>query len=46
MKLKNKKTALIIEGGGQRGVVSFGITDTYINNIENAIMGSRKINFA
>ena len=27
----NKKTALIIEGGGQRGVFSFGITDTFIN---------------
>ena len=26
----NKKTALIIEGGGQRGVFSFGITDTFI----------------
>ena len=26
-----KKTALIIEGGGQRGVFSFGITDTFIN---------------
>ena len=29
--MKNKKTALIIEGGGQRGVFSFGITDTFIN---------------
>ena len=28
--MKNKKTALIIEGGGQRGVFSFGITDTFI----------------
>ena len=27
----DKKTALIIEGGGQRGVFSFGITDTFIN---------------
>ena len=27
----NKKTALIVEGGGQRGVFSFGITDTFIN---------------
>ena len=26
----NKRTALIIEGGGQRGVFSFGITDTFI----------------
>ena len=26
-----KKTALIIESGGQRGVFSFGITDTFIN---------------
>ena len=29
--MDNKKTALIIEGGGQRGVFSFGITDTFIN---------------
>ena len=29
--MKSKKTALIIEGGGQRGVFSFGITDTFIN---------------
>ena len=29
--MENKKTALIIEGGGQRGVFSFGITDTFIN---------------
>ena len=29
--MKNKKTALIIESGGQRGVFSFGITDTFIN---------------
>ena len=28
--MKDKKTALIIEGGGQRGVFSFGITDTFI----------------
>ena len=28
--MANKKTALIIEGGGQRGVFSFGITDTFI----------------
>ena len=28
--MENKKTALIIEGGGQRGVFSFGITDTFI----------------
>ena len=28
--MENKKTALIIEGGGQRGVLSFGITDTFI----------------
>ena len=27
----NKKTSLIVEGGGQRGVFSFGITDTFIN---------------
>ncbi len=27
----DKKTALIIEGGGQRGVFSLGITDTFIN---------------
>jgi predicted patatin/cPLA2 family phospholipase len=27
----NKKTALIVEGGGQKGVFSFGITDTFIN---------------
>ena len=25
-----KKTALVVEGGGQRGVFSFGITDTFI----------------
>ena len=29
--MDDKKTALIIEGGGQRGVFSFGITDTFIN---------------
>ena len=29
--MDNNKTALIIEGGGQRGVFSFGITDTFIN---------------
>ena len=29
--MENKKSALIIEGGGQRGVFSFGITDTFIN---------------
>ena len=29
--MENKKTALIIEGGGQRGVFSFVITDTFIN---------------
>ena len=29
--MENIKTALIIEGGGQRGVFSFGITDTFIN---------------
>ena len=29
--MENKKTALIIEGGGQRCVFSFGITDTFIN---------------
>ena len=28
--MENKKTALVIEGGGQRGVFSFGITDTFI----------------
>ena len=28
--MKDKKIALIIEGGGQRGVFSFGITDTFI----------------
>ena len=26
------KTALIIEGGGSRGVFSFGIIDTFIKN--------------
>ena len=29
--MENKKTALVIEGGGQRGVFSFGITDTFIS---------------
>ena len=29
--MENKKTALIVEGGGQRGVFSFGVTDTFIN---------------
>ena len=29
--MENEKTALIVEGGGQRGVFSFGITDTFIN---------------
>ena len=29
--MENKKTALIVEGGGQRGVFSFGITDTFNN---------------
>ena len=28
--MEKKKNALIIEGGGQRGVFSFGITDTFI----------------
>ena len=28
--MENKKTALIVEGGGQRGVFSFGVTDTFI----------------
>ena len=28
--MEKKKRALIIEGGGQRGVFSFGITDTFI----------------
>ena len=28
--MEKKKKALIIEGGGQRGVFSFGITDTFI----------------
>jgi predicted patatin/cPLA2 family phospholipase len=28
--MENKKIALIVEGGGQRGVFSFGITDTFI----------------
>ena len=28
--MKGKKTALVVEGGGQRGVFSFGITDTFI----------------
>ena len=28
--MENNKTALIVEGGGQRGVFSFGITDTFI----------------
>ena len=28
--MKEEKKALIIEGGGQRGVFSFGITDTFI----------------
>ena len=31
--MENKKTALIVEGGGQRGVFSFGITDTFIKEI-------------
>ena len=30
--MEKKKKALIIEGGGQRGVFSFGITDTFIKN--------------
>ena len=30
--MENNKTALIVEGGGQRGVFSFGITDTFIKN--------------
>ena len=29
--MKRNKKALIVEGGGQRGVFSFGITDTFIN---------------
>ncbi len=29
--MKSNKKALIVEGGGQRGVFSFGITDTFIN---------------
>ena len=33
--MENKKTDLIIEGGGQRGVFSFGITDTFINRNYN-----------
>ena len=28
--MEHNKTALIVEGGGQRGVFSFGITDTFI----------------
>ena len=28
--MKQNKSALVIEGGGQRGVFSFGITDTFI----------------
>ena len=28
--MEKKKKALIIEGGGQRGVFSFGITDTFV----------------
>ena len=28
--MEKKKNALVIEGGGQRGVFSFGITDTFI----------------
>ena len=28
--MKNYKKALVVEGGGQRGVFSFGITDTFI----------------
>ena len=28
--MENNKTALIVEGGGQRGVFSFGISDTFI----------------
>ena len=28
--MKSNKKALIVEGGGQRGVFSFGITDTFI----------------
>lgn len=30
MDRKKKKTALIVEGGGQRGVFSFGVIDTFI----------------
>ena len=33
--MEDKKTALIIEGGGQRGVFSFGITDTFINRLNS-----------
>ena len=29
--MEDKKTALVIEGGGQRGVFSFGVTDTFIS---------------
>ena len=30
--MKKKKTALVVEGGGNRGVFSFGITDSFIKN--------------
>ncbi len=30
--MNKKKTALIVEGGGNRGVFSFGITDSFIRN--------------
>ena len=30
--MNKKKTALVVEGGGNRGVFSFGITDSFIRN--------------
>ena len=30
--MNKKKTALVVEGGGNRGVFSFGITDSFIKN--------------
>ena len=30
--MNKEKTALVIEGGGNRGVFSFGITDSFIKN--------------
>ena len=30
--MNKQKTALVVEGGGNRGVFSFGITDSFIKN--------------